>query len=1141
MRKRISLLGVILALLCCPSWAQIEPDRSTPVGQKEFIHEKLYVRNIYKKTSELTSPLAEAYNQDLSRVGVAFDNASLDLRSGRWGTLIPTTPLIPGKGRFNNLTWDAFGKKGPGGVSGLQETTWYAFVEYLQINESSLRVDVGELEHMGKVTVHNDGDLIQIYAPRQIDGIPVHDSYITAVVNHGNLILMGVHGWGDIDLNTLPSLDEQDARGVLADYLGNLRIDGYRKAAHLQIIPMVTDQDLDAITVGAGYDYRLAWTLSPGLNDPGTWEAVIDAHSGELLSFEDTTHYLMPAGSGSTAEVYGGAYPVSNDGTAPDGVEVEYPMPFTNVSVGGQTQFTDTGGNLPECVEGTISTSLSGLYIAITDSCGAVDESATDGQLDLGFGANPGDTDCTVAPGASPGNTKSARSAYYEINRMAEIGRAHLPNNPWLRAPLSVTVNINSNCNATGGAGGLNFFTSGGGCNNTGEIAGVFDHEWGHGMDASDATPGFSNSAEGIADIYASLRLNTSCIGRNFRLTLCPGYGDTCTECTGVREIDWRKHSSNTPHDITWIDNTCGAGGSTPCGGSSHCEGHVYSEAVWDLWNHDLQSEFGVSLDVAREIGMRLTFVGAGAVATWYQCSQGSGGCGAGSGYLNYIAADDDDGDLNNGTPHMTAIFNAFDRHGIACTTPTVQNSGCAGSPTAATTVTANAIDRGARLSWTAVPNATAYRIYRNESVFMCDFGKLPVAETTELSYLDTGLRNGLEYFYQVIPIGDGDTCFGPASNCASLMPVAGTNLSFSSDASWNITSGDSDPFVDNCEDVTLSFDVNNVGAGTAANVRVTAVRFPSHPNTMLTTSLPATVTTSLGLCEAATGNIAFIPEGLSFNDNLVVEIDVLSDGLTQPRTHTITIGGTESDLETVASLSFTFENGMEGWTVADGTFTRTEAGGGANGSNFYMASSAATPGQCDRLVSPIIVPTANTTLSLWNQFDIEGDGGTGTWYDRGNIALIDVATSERTVIEPDSGRLYNAGGTVSGSFCTNGESGFGGTMQTWAESSFSATALNASNIAGNLVQIDVRYATDSALHLTGLWVDEIRLTNVELQVADVQDNSCVVDVCADLTLNDWPNNGDRQISILDILGCGILQPPPVVSNPIDAGGLSGE
>ena len=37
---------------------------------------------------------------------------------------------------------------------------------------------------------------------------------------------------------------------------------------------------------------------------------------------------------------------------------------------------------------------------------------------------------------------------------------------------------------------------------------------------------------------------------------------------------------------------------------------------------------------------------------------------------MNFLAVDDDNGDLTDGTPHMTAIFDAFDRHQIACPTP---------------------------------------------------------------------------------------------------------------------------------------------------------------------------------------------------------------------------------------------------------------------------------------------------------------------------------------------------------------------------------------------------------------------------------------------------------------------------------------
>jgi hypothetical protein len=64
-------------------------------------------------------------------------------------------------------------------------------------------------------------------------------------------------------------------------------------------------------------------------------------------------------------------------------------------------------------------------------------------------------------------------------------------------------------------------------CSNTGEIAGVFDHEWGHGLDNNDLTPTIVKpSGDGIADIYTALRLGDSCIGRGFFNNPCSQFGD---------------------------------------------------------------------------------------------------------------------------------------------------------------------------------------------------------------------------------------------------------------------------------------------------------------------------------------------------------------------------------------------------------------------------------------------------------------------------------------------------------------------------------------------------------------------------------------------------------------------------------------
>jgi hypothetical protein len=84
----------------------------------------------------------------------------------------------------------------------------------------------------------------------------------------------------------------------------------------------------------------------------------------------------------------------------------------------------------------------------------------------------------------------------------------------WLTQQLIDNVNLNQTCNAYWNGTSVNFFKSGGGCRNTGEIAGVFLHEWGHGLDSNDGG-GSDNPGEAYADITA-ICPRASCVGRGF-------------------------------------------------------------------------------------------------------------------------------------------------------------------------------------------------------------------------------------------------------------------------------------------------------------------------------------------------------------------------------------------------------------------------------------------------------------------------------------------------------------------------------------------------------------------------------------------------------------------------------------------------
>ena len=1083
-RRGTSYLALTLLILtaAAPLAAIVQPEE-TPLRAKSFRQEDLSIR-------ARIGAAGEEQAQALAALGVAPAAAYVDGRTGRFATLMPAQPLLPGRGVGNELTWAELAVDPPAGDAALGRQAWKAFVGYLEEHRGALGIDVGELRSPGDVTVHEGGGLVQIHAPRLIDGIPVRDAYLTAVIRHGNLVLLGARNWGDVTAARQPAISVDQALATVRSYLADLPNRVSFKKSSLAFVPAAA---------GDGLAFRLAWVASPVVEgDLGTWEALVDAASGELLAFEDLNHYA------TARVVQGGVLPESNDGMGPEGTEQPgWPMPFADLENGGETLFTDAGGSLLACVDGTITTALSGRYMNMSDQCGAISESTAGDVLDLG---TSGGSDCTVPPGASPGNTHASRSGFYEMNRIKEQARAQLPANSWLDEQLTANMNIPQFCNAFWSGSTVNFYRSGGGCGNTGELAGVYDHEWGHGMDDNDANPSISSPGEGIADIYAYLRLNTSCIGRGFlQGSACNGYGDPCVgspPCDGVRDIDWANRASGVPHDLDFIDPTCGTGGGTPCGGSSHCEGAVYAEALFDLVNRDLPSLFGLDFNTAHEIGTRLSYLGGGAVGSWYTCTPPFGGCNADGGYLHYLAADDDNGDLSDGTPHMTAIFDAFDRHQIACATPTVQNGGCAGGPTTAPAVVATPLDRGASLSWGAVGGASSYRVFRTEGVFACDFGKTLVGETTGTSFVDAGMKNGREYSYTVIPIGPDDACFGPASSCTAVTPAPAGNLAVApSPGSLTFVTGDGDSFLDNCEQLAVGIEVSNIGTGTQTNVRIVGVEGVDNPEIVVVTPLPAVVDASMTDCEVSEGLITIQAGGLSLNDPVAIRVEVTSDELDPlVRSQIVFLGlGTEGDFQHFATKTFSYETDIENWQVVQGTFDRTSTGAGSGGgappTDTYVASSGFLPDQCDHIRSPVLSLAADSTMTLWNNFDIEPFCTTcspPSWYDRANVGLYDIGAGSRTLVEPSSGRLYNASGE-NGTCGTDGQPGWAGTMNTWSESGFTAGDLDAGAIAGDLIQLDVRYGTDPGLHLAGFWFDEVTLTNVDLQIEDTQSDVCLL------------------------------------------------
>ena len=426
----------------------------------------------------------------------------------------------------------------------------------------------------------------------------------------------------------------------------------------------------------------------------------------------------------------------------------------------------------------TVTTRLAGPYVRVQDNCGPISESTTcDDPLDLRVG--PG-TDCAVPEGSSAGNTHASRSGFFHLNRSMEKGRAWLPANNWLKQQLVDNVNINATCNAYWN-GSVNFYKSGGGCRNTGEIMGVFVHEWGHGIDQNDGG-GYDNPSEAYADVVAFFETRESCIGRGFFVSQnCDGYGNACLDCTGIRDQDWDMHANHAPSTPGgFIQNNCSGGGG-PCGKEEHCEGYLVGETVWDLATRDLVTTGGLDAASAWQLAEKMFYKSrAGSGGNAYNCAlaQRRRLRRPAAGSTSSALIDDDDGNLNNGTPHAASIFAAFKRHGISCgAVSDASNQNSSSCPSLAKPViTTKAQTNAVELNWAAVPNAAQYQILRSD--LGCDRGQIIIdsAAAPATTYTDFDLGNDFTVYYRVQAVGSNGACESPVSDCvgASAAPFAG-------------------------------------------------------------------------------------------------------------------------------------------------------------------------------------------------------------------------------------------------------------------------------------------------------------------------------------------------------------------------------
>jgi cysteine-rich repeat protein len=199
----------------------------------------------------------------------------------------------------------------------------------------------------------------------------------------------------------------------------------------------------------------------------------------------------------------------------------------------------------------------------------------------------------------------------------------------WLDTALTVNVNEPSSCNAYATADDVHFFVASSVCQNTARVADLVFHEFGHVLHHHSLIDGAGmfeqQLSEGLADWFAADLNDDTGIGRGLYYDDVP-----------VRDIDPYGYERRWPDDVD-VD--------------PHVTGLIESGALWDL-RKALVRDLGATAGIAQAEAI---FTGIMQRAIDIPSS-----------YIAALIADDDDGNLANGTPHFCAIEHAFGLHGLA-------------------------------------------------------------------------------------------------------------------------------------------------------------------------------------------------------------------------------------------------------------------------------------------------------------------------------------------------------------------------------------------------------------------------------------------------------------------------------------------
>ncbi|MCB9915282.1 MAG: hypothetical protein H6828_09050 [Planctomycetes bacterium] len=461
-------------------------------------------------------------------------------------------------------------------------------------------------------------DKVAVRFRQEVAGVPVEGGALNVLLGaDGRLLALQSTALPDAaGLATRPALDAaralERAAEVFADQVG---VAGRASAAPRRALRRHA-------TGAKSREARLAWACDLRWELPGALPEVrrvwIDARDGATLACESLVHQL---------DVSGTLLANASPGLLPDefaNPEQPLPVPYAEVDGGAAgVAITDADGRF-------VFPGASGPLSVVARFRGPFSDVYNDAGSEhvLAASISGADNVLTMNPSAFSSITAQA-NAQRHIGRLRDWIRAVNPADDTADFVATASCNIALACNAFYDGTQVGFYHAGGACPNT-SYSTIVVHEMGHWLNDRYGTGnGADGMGEGNADVFALYLNDTPLLGANF-------YG------TGSGSLR------------TGLNTRPFCGDTNPgCHGEVHVDGEPWMGAAWKIVE-ELSAAYGAS--EADRISDAL-FLG------WMNAFDQQGLRSIIE--TQWLTLDDDDGNVDNGTPHWAQLDTGFRRQGF--------------------------------------------------------------------------------------------------------------------------------------------------------------------------------------------------------------------------------------------------------------------------------------------------------------------------------------------------------------------------------------------------------------------------------------------------------------------------------------------